>query len=284
MKNILRASDRKNSTYLVMFLLCFLSSCGSKDSAVSTGEIVAKVDGIAISKQQLSNSIDAAGPLTAEQRVALSSQVLEQLIDQVLIARKAVEGKLEQDAVVASSLENARIQVLSHHYIERIVDGAEKPSAADVKKYYSENPYLFEKRRVYRFQEFSAEVNDDQMKTLQAELGKSRNLNDAAKWMRSQNIPFTGDIVLRAAEQLPLEDLQRIYGMKVGEIAVSPRGRQVLVFQLVAIQEAPISAADAAPLIERLMINRRRVEIRAEETRKLRAGVKIEYVGGNPKK
>jgi len=260
-------------------LTAAVAACGTSGDDKPATQVAAKVNSDEISVHQVNNVVARSGASSAEQAKVVGSQVLERLIDQQLMIQKAIENKLDRDAAVVTAIENSRRQILSQAYIERAVANAPKPSTEEIGKYYSEHPQLFSQRRVYRFQEFLAAVNPEQLKALQALLDKSKNLNAVANWMREQSIPFSGNFSIRAAEQLPMEQLPRFQAMKPGEIAVFPAPNRVLVTQLVAVQEAPLSEKEATPVIERFLVNQRRAELSSAELKKLRDAAKVEYVG-----
>lgn len=268
-------------TKIGIALVCsiFLAACGRSGGDKPATQVAAKVNGEEISVHQINNAMTRSGAVSPEQVKTISSQVLERLIDQQLMIQKATENKLDRDAAIVTAIENSRRQILAQAYLERTAANADKPTPEEIGKYYAEHPPLFAKRRVYRFQEFVAAVNPEQLKTLQGQLDKTKNLNDVANWMKTQNIPFSGNFSIRAAEQLPMDQLPRFQNMKPGEIAVFPAQNRVLVTQLAAVQEASLSEKEATPFIEKYLLNQRRAERAAEEMKKLRASAKVEYVG-----
>lgn len=257
----------------------FLVSCGGSGGDKPATQVAAKVNGDEISVHQINNAMARSGATSPEQAKAASGQILERLIDQQLMIQKATENKLDRDAAIVTAIDNSRRQILAQAYMERTAATIDKPTPEEISKYYAEHPQLFAQRRVYRFQEFVAAVSPEQLKELQAQLEKTKNLNDVANWMKARNIPFSGNFSIRSAEQLPMDQLPRFQNMKTGEIAVFPAQNRVLVTQLAAVQEAPLSQKEATPFIEKYFLNQRRGERAAEEIKKLRASAKVEYVG-----
>lgn len=264
---------------IVISCLVLLASCGKTGGDKPATQVAAKVNGDEISVHQINTALARSGAATPEQAKAVGGQILERLIEQQLMIQKAVENKLDRDATVVTAIENSRRQILAQAYMERALANASKPSTEEIKKYYNEHPQLFAQRRVFRFQEFVAAIDSDQVKLLQAQLDKTKNLNEVANWMRSRNIPFSGNFSIRAAEQLPMDQLPRFQAMKAGEFALFPGPNRVLVAQLVAVQEAPLSEKEATPFIERFLVNQSRADLNAEEIKKLRVSAKVEYVG-----
>ena len=264
---------------VVISCLVLLASCGKSGGDKPATQVAAKVNGDEISVHQINTALARSGASTPEQAKAAGAQILERLVEQQLMIQKAIETKLDRDTNVVTAIENSRRQILAQAYMERALANMPKPSVEEIKKYYVDHPQLFSQRRVFRFQEFVAAIGQDQVKLLQAQLDKTKNMNDVANWMRSQNIPFSGNFSIKAAEQLPMDQLPRFQSMKAGEYALFPGPNRILVTQLVAVQEAPLSEKEAAPFIERFLVNKLKAEMNADEIKKLRASAKVEYVG-----
>lgn len=77
------------------------------------------------------------------------------------------------------------------------------------------------------------------------------------------------------AEQLPLAHLPQLARMSAGESA----SFESFEIQLMHAESAPISEAQAAPVIERYLAARKRFELAAAEVRRLREIATIEYAG-----
>jgi hypothetical protein len=67
--------------------------------------------------------------------------------------------------------------------------------------------------------------------------------------------------------------------MRDGQIAVFSTARGASVVQVLRSEEAPLSGPQAAPVIERYLLNRKRLELARAEVGKLREQAKIQYLG-----
>ena len=267
-------------TNLLPALLATACALGGCDLTVAglfrddvPGKLAAKVNGTAITVQTLA----AAGNGTPH-------ATLEQVIDRELLVQKALEAKLDRDPQVAQQVENSRRQILAQAYLDHAAVRGARDSSNEITAFYNQNPALFAKRRIYRFQEMLVSAPVDKFAMIsgqvQAELASARDLEEVAGWLKWRNLkvsPVAG--VTQAAEQLPLSYLPQLSRMKEGEIAVftSPLGTSVI--QLVHAQEAPLSQEQAAPLIEQFLAGRKRLELASAEVKKLRQAASIEYVG-----
>jgi EpsD family peptidyl-prolyl cis-trans isomerase len=244
-----------------LLLALLLAGCHPAE-ANRQGQVVARVNGVEIS------ALHAATP-----------QALESVIDRELLVQKALEAGLERDPQVAQSIEHARRQVLAQAWVERSAGAAAQASPEEVRRFYLDNAALFSQRRVYRLQELAVALPAEMLEVLRGEAARTRELEKLAAWLRARNVKFTEVGVTQPAEQLPLRYLPQLARMQPGEIAVfaAPAGASVV--QLVSAAEAPLGEKQAAPLIERFLAGRKRMEIAAAEAKRLRGSARIEYVG-----
>lgn len=247
--------------YALVLLAALVAGCQPAD-ATRTGTVVARVNGVEIS------ALNAATP-----------QALESVIDRELLVQKALEAGLERDPQVAQSLEHARRQVLAQAWIERSAGETAKATPDEVRRFYAENAALFGERRIYRLRELAVSLPAEMIETLRAEAARARELDELAAWLRLRGYTFAELSVTQPAEQLPLRYLPQLARMQQAEIAVfaAPPGASVV--QLVSAAEAPLGEKQAAPVIERFLTGRKRMELAAAEAKRLRNGARIEYVG-----
>jgi EpsD family peptidyl-prolyl cis-trans isomerase len=217
--------------------------------------------------------------ISVEPRQPVSAADLEKIIDRELLVQRALEQKLERDPQVRRAIDEARRQILAQAYLERAAASRDQPSAEEIAAFYRDNPALFGERRIYRLRELVLEDGLEKLEALQAQAAEAGGLDQIALWLQARNARFQETSLLQPAEQLPLSTLAQVWRMKEGQIAVlaSPHGATVL--QLVQSQPAPLAEAQAAPLIEKFLAGRKRLELAAAEVRRLREAASIEYVG-----
>jgi Fe-S cluster biosynthesis and repair protein YggX len=138
---------------------------------------------------------------------------------------------------------------------------------------------LCERRRIYRFHELQAVAPQEKLDALKAVAAEATSLDRVAEWLRSQKLAFHVATFSRTAEQIPLTMLGRMFEMREGQIAVFPTRDGVAVVQLLQSQEAPLREQQAAQVIERFLLNRKRLDVAQAEVRKLREQAKVQYVG-----
>ncbi len=255
-----------------------LAGCGEKkDKAAS--QTAAKVNKDEVTVHQINFVLQQQRNLRPEQADTAAKQILERLIDQQLALQKAEEGKLDRDPRVVQQLEAARREVIARAYVEKVGEGAPKPSPEEIKKYYDEKPALFRERRVYSIQEIAIEARPEQVEELRAKLAAAKNINEFVEYLKGAGYRFGGNQAVRAAEQLPFNTLEAMAKMKDGQAMVVPTPQGVQVVVLAGSRSQPVTEEQARPAIEQFLLNERRRKLVDEDIKALRAAAKIEYVG-----
>ena len=275
---MLTSNVSRHAAVLAASGILVLAGCGEEKQAAT--QVAARVNKEEISIHQINTLLAPGGNLPPEQAKLASRQVLERLVDQELLVQKATEKKLDREPKTMKAIEAARRDILARSYMESVAAAVAKPTTAEVGEFYTKRPELFSERRVYKFQELTIGANPAEVLPKLKELGKAKNLEEVAAWLKSQNIPFGGgDVTTKTAEQLPMELLPRFHQLKDGQMAMVPSQAGVLVIQLVASRSEPVDQKAATPFIEQYLMNQKKVETANRELKQLHELAKIEYLG-----
>jgi EpsD family peptidyl-prolyl cis-trans isomerase len=251
--------------------------CGDKKKEKAATQTAAKVNKEEITVHQINFLMPRAVP--PEQAASASRQVLERLIDQELALQKAADLKLDRDPRVIQQIEAAKRDLIARAYVEKIGEGAPKPTPAEVSAYYEAHPALFKERRIYSFQEVSVEAKPEQVDTLKKALGDAKSLVEFVNYLKANNFRFTGNEAVRGAEQLPLASIDQFAKMKDGQAIFNTRPGGVQVISLAASRSQPLTQAQATTAIEQFLLNERKRKLVADDLAALRSTAKIEYLG-----
>ena len=275
---VFSASRALTSVVVLAAVAGLLSGCGDKKDKPST-QTAAKVNKEEITVHQINQMLAQQRTLPPEQAASASSVVLERLIDQELAIQKASEQKLDREPRVVQQIEATRREIIARAYLEKIGEGAPKPSAAEVSAYYDAHPALFSQRRIYNIQELEIEAAPNQIEALKKALSAAKSFADFVAFLNAGNIKFKAAEVVRAAEQLPLANIDQFAGLKDGQavFAQTPTGARVL--NLVSSRTQAVSPQAATAAIEQYMLNERKRKLIADDLRALRGAAKVEYVG-----
>ena len=259
------------------------AGCGQKrDVAPADGpgsEAVAQVNGDPLTVAQLQLAMQKLRGMHPEMGDAASRQVLDQLIDEQIVAQKAVAAKLDQDPRVLQQIEAARRDILVHRFLEAAAETAGKPSADAVQKFYDGHPALFAQRKVYTLEHLDIQAPAPRRADVDAHVRSLKTAAELADWLRSQKLPFSTRQEQAAAEQLPPAVLGQLATMKDGESMEMPSPEGVSALTLVSSASVPKSFADARPAIEQFLGNQGRRELILNLQKTIRDGAKVAYLG-----
>ena len=278
------ASSFKYQLIAAAVALC-LVACGKGRDDRPT-QVAAKVNGDEITVHQVNQAMQRLGKIPEGQLKQAQKQALASLVDEQLLVHQAVETKLDRDPRIVAVIEAAKRQILARAYIEKVTGVAQKAPSDQIYAFYTEHPELFQERRVYRFAQLAIVVPTDKQQAVRAKLeeldkqaDKQKILPQLGDWLKTQNLRFQATQSPQAAEQLPLEALQKYQKMKVGDLLYTPGTLGVVIAQLMGWQSQPLTMEQAQPFIEQYLQNRERLKLSDDEMKRLRTAGKIEYVG-----
>ena len=263
----------------IVLVLC---SCGKPEIRKASNPVAARVKGEEVLVRQADGVLarnDSMGPGRAGRN---ASPARVRISDQELLAQEALEARLDRDAQVTQAMERARRQILAQAYLDRAVITASQAGPEEISKFYDENPALFGQRRIYRVLELLVVVPPERFGALQDAVASARDLAEIVRWLDSRKLSFEAATPSRAAEQIPINILHRLFEMRDGQIAVFPTSYGASVLRLEQSVEAPFSAKQAGPAIARYLLNRKRLELAQAEVTKLRERAKIDHDGIEP--
>jgi EpsD family peptidyl-prolyl cis-trans isomerase len=263
----------------VLVLAAVLSACGSKNREATASQTAAKVNKEEITVHQINNVLAQQRGLPPAQAASAGKQVLERLIDQELAVQKATDQKLDRDPRVVQQMEAARREIIARAYLEKIGQGAPKPTPQEVKAYYDAHPALFKERRVYTFQEIGIQAPAEQVPTLREKLSAAKDLSAFVDYLKASGYRYVVNAAVRGAEQLPLANVDRFARMKDGDSLFTQTPTGAVVLYLAGSRSQPVDEQRATPAIEQFLLNERRRKVIEDDLRALRNAAKIEYVG-----
>lgn len=257
-----------------LFLATVTSVGCQKNEGTAPSQTVARAAGTEITIHELRHGL--AGVKTTPE---LEKRALESLVDQTILAKKAVEDGLEKDPAVAMTLAAARRSLLAQAYTEKIAGKGAVPTEVELKAYYDKAPHLFGQRRVYAFRDVGIPTSIASMEQVQAALKNVKSIEQFRDSMGAavKAIPIRQRV--SPAEELPVEISEAFVKIKKGGLGLIAMKGQSQVLQVIDIQDAPVGFAVAKPTIQRLMMEqskRARLEQLVIATRKEAA---IEYLG-----
>jgi hypothetical protein len=256
----MRISNLKFLISLLLLSALTIAGCGKKENTASkqsNDQVVAKVNGEEITIHQVNFQLSRMGQMSQEQAKLASKQVLANLVTQEML----------------------KDQLLAQAYLQKTIEKAPKASTSEIDSFYKEHPELFENRRVFRLQELVVNISKDKFADTEATLKAIKGINEVATWLRDNNYPFTVNSNVKAAEELPMALLNKLQGLKDGEMMFVPNDKTFNILQITASQTQPISRSKATPIIEQYFFNQNKNNVAKKEMLALNEKANIEFVG-----
>jgi EpsD family peptidyl-prolyl cis-trans isomerase len=256
------------------------TGCGDKkDKDKPATQTAAKVNKEEITVHQINAVLAQQRGLKPEQAEEAGRRALERLIDQELVVQKAAEKKIDREPRVVQAIEAARREIVARAYAEKLGEGAPKPAAEEIRKYYNDHPALFKERRLYQLQEVVVQAEPDKMPAITAKLKAAKNANEFVEYLKANDIKFNANQAVRAAEQIPMSSLPELAKLKDGQALLTPTPTGASIVFLAASRAQPVDEERASKAIEAFLLNERKRKLVADDLKALRSSAAIEYVG-----
>jgi EpsD family peptidyl-prolyl cis-trans isomerase len=268
---------------LVVLAVFALAACGAKKeeaAKATTSQVVAQVNKEEITVSQLNYALSRLGGIRQDELLKVKKEVLDRLIEQDVLVQAAVTQKLDRETAVQQQLEAARREILSRAMAEKIANSVAKPNEQEVAAFYNENPDLFSKRRVYKFDEINIPIGVASRKDIATMLDAAKSLAAVGDGLRANKMdaPISANVT-RPAEELPIDLVPKLAKFKDGEVFRYNRGQVQVVAKLVSSREVPVELEKAKPLIDRVLHTRKKTEVLPVEVKRLKDAAKIAYLG-----
>lgn len=258
---------------LIVPVALALQACNGAP-APTPSQVVARVNGVEISVHQVEHAarVERSALAAAPDPAALT----EKLIDRELAVQKALEQKLDRQIEVLQRLEEMRRDVLANAYAESLAGSLAKPSRGDVERFFASHPELFAQRKIYRLREFATPAGTPAANEAKKRFAARESMDEIARALSRSGTRATVQDVLRAAEQLPMQALERLHGTPEGQVALFESPRVLYAYQVLGAQSAPFDLAAATPLIAEHLARRAGQEAMAAQLKVLRSSAVIE--------
>jgi EpsD family peptidyl-prolyl cis-trans isomerase len=240
-------------------------------------QVIARVNGSEISQLQFANALERAGITTPSKPVR--QEVATKLVDRELAIQQALASELDRRPEVMLALQEARRDVLARAWAESVAAEAARPSDNQVAQYYAKHPELFAERKIYRLREATLSADSPRLAETKARFARGSSLEQVAAWLRQAKVPFNAQIVIRAAEQLPIEALPRLGAARVGETVLFETPRGIIAYELLDAQAAPVKWEAARPIIVEYLARQTAKHAVEAQMQRLRTDAKIAYLG-----
>jgi EpsD family peptidyl-prolyl cis-trans isomerase len=279
---------KKGVCGIVLAALFGLSACsGEKAGPPDSSQVAARVNAEEISIHQINSMLTARPSDDDAASKSAARAVLDRLVDRELLVQQAEKHRIDRTPQVVQALESAKKDIIARAYLENMTAQLARPDTAQVKQFYQSNPALFYERKIYTLRElglaFPAGADAGQymseLQSLLASHGNAGSLEPLSHWAQQRDVTISENNGVKAAEELPMDVLPKFAAMKQGDIGYLRNGNGIVVFQILAILDAPIAEKNAQPMIENILMTTKQTDLVASEMKRLRGGAHIEYMG-----
>lgn len=256
-----------------------LAACTDNSGSSGASQVAAKVNDAEITLHQVNYVLSKAGSVPPEAIDMARKQVLDRLIEQQLLAAKAVEDKLDRSPQILLAIEQSRREILAAAYMEQVLAFGKKLNKSDVSTYYYQNPELFAERKVYNLEEINFPVNTVIIDELKALVAQGNNLEQLQAFLEQKKINFKRNTGVSPAEKLPLAHIKDLHKSKDGQIFVLDSANEISVVKVVSTRPLPVTEAEVAPAIMQFLFNLHSADLHAKQLEPIKAQANIEYLG-----
>ena len=261
----------------ILAVLPILNACGHRSTEGDATQVIARVDDAEISMWQYNHALQRAGVTLPSP--AVKKELAAKLVDRELALQAALAAKIDRQPEVMLQLDEARRDVLARAWAEQTARDASRPDDNTAARYFKEHPELFSERRIYRLREAALPADLKQLDEVKSRLLAGMSMDQVTTWLRSQQVSFNEQRVIRAAEQLPIEALPRLQAASEGQAVFFETPRGVLLYQVLGVESAPVSWENARPIILDYLRRQAGKHVVQSESDRLRKAARISYLG-----
>ncbi|WP_156797027.1 peptidyl-prolyl cis-trans isomerase [Nitrosomonas sp. Is79A3] len=152
-----------------------------------------------------------------------------------------------------------------------------KPSKAEIDDYYQKHPEYFAQRKQFDLTIVRVATKDlgDELKKI---IDAAKSLDEVVAWLDKNKVQYLRNLASRSTTDLPAQMATMMQQKSKDTIFIINEQGNSLLISVNAIKDSPITAAVAAPQIEKFLMNQKYKEATDAEVARLRAAAKIEYL------
>jgi peptidyl-prolyl cis-trans isomerase C len=256
-------------------LALVLGGCGHKAS----GQAVAVVNGEEISSSELNDEISAANLPPDVDKKAITSQLLQNIVDRHILVQKAEADGLDKSPEFIGKLRRLREQLLLQMLSDRQSGSAKLPDQAAIDQFIAGNPQMFANRSVWTLDQLQFDAPKDQ--GVIAKLKDTHSLDQIAAVLTAANVPYVKAQPKVDTGNLPAQLVAKINALPPTEPFIMPAGGKVFASVITSRQPAPAVSADEQRKIALQLVRRQNAnEAMAAQLKTLKTTAKIEYQPG----
>jgi EpsD family peptidyl-prolyl cis-trans isomerase len=264
---------------LVALSMLILVACEQHDKEKGATQVVAKVNNDEISIHQLNFVLSHSKNITPENADNAKKKILNNLVDISVLYQQALTDKLDRDPETMLAIEQGRRQILAQAALQKINKNVPNPTDNEVQAYYQENPDLFSAHKTFKLKEVLISKAEGKQTALTEALTANPAIDDLLKALDQNKIPYQAKLITQGAENVPLDQLTTLVGLKEGQYITFDKDNAILVLSVISYTTENVDLAKATPIIEKYL-NATQHKLFVEKAIKdLKDHTKIEFEG-----
>ncbi|MGD0959932.1 MAG: EpsD family peptidyl-prolyl cis-trans isomerase [Methylomonas sp.] len=264
---------------LALFGILLLSGCNEHEKEKGATQVIAKVNGEEVSVHQLNYVLSHTNNIQPENAEAAKKKILNNLVDVSILYQQALAEKLDRDPDVMMAVEQNKRQVIVQNWMQKIAKNAAKPTANEIEAYYTDHPDLFSQHKTFKIKEILINKIEGKQTALNDALDSSKKLDELLKKLDDNKIPYQAKQIIQGAENLPMEQLPTLAGLKDGQFITFDKSSAVLVLGVLSFTVENVDLAKATPVIEKYLTTKLHKELVEKAVKDLKDKAKVEYLG-----
>lgn len=261
----------------VSLVSLLLAAACARHQGGDPSQVLAVVDGSEVTAPMLEAALAALPPGADPKDGGTQKWALEQLVSEVLLARKAEAMKLDRTPAVSRALEAARRRVLAEAYLDDAV-GEKAPTELEIVSFYGQHPYLFSDRHRYDLDVVQVRSRPEQARPYITAFEKpGMTVGALAQQMNGDGVAAIANHRSVTADQLPDVLARRLATAPPGTGFTFRQGDVQLFVQVISAASDPVPLAMARRSIADFLVQQRRVQLGTANVRQLRAAEAVRY-------
>jgi EpsD family peptidyl-prolyl cis-trans isomerase len=245
---------------LIFGAAILLAACGSKNSSLPQGQVVATVDGKDITALELNNEMGRFGNATAgndlRQQEALQRLIVRRLL--VAEAERLGVDKTPQTAIKTTQAQQAAlVEALAANFSKDVPQA----SAEEAEDYVRANPASFAQRKLFFVERLVAGTAPAD---LEAQLGPLHTLDAAETLLKSKQIPYRHVGAVIDTATIDPHQAAQISTVGSDDIFFNRIGKSVQISAIIATRTVPLEGSDATT-VARNALNEQRTAAQVQE-------------------
>jgi len=260
-----------------------LMGCGEQDEGSKgyNSQVAAIVNGEEVTVHQINDAMRQnkirAGNGVDQKTVA--NQVLDKLIDQSVVYQAAIAQGLDRDPEVVSAIELAKVQVLNKAYLSKRLQKNISIPESEIKQYFEENPYIFAERKLFDYTLLRVKATEEEKALFTKQIESLSDFEVFKNLLDETEVAYKESRELVSSEKMLKPLLEPMYALKINDIGFLTLADGLIVVQLNDAVNKSVSLAEAKPMIEKFLQNKKQQETLKSIVKHLKSTAEVKYMG-----